>query len=142
MRLAVGILLGSFYLRPQALLGAAAVAYSMYRSAMLQQERYSSNVTLQQQQEANARQQQQRPSRSAAAVKDNTSFLTTVVTWLLVAYTRCLPILLLGLVASLLSVLVHCALHRACSEYRHRQMRGFTWRQVLGQGAWMQGGAL
>lgn len=59
-----------------------------------------------------------------------------MVTWLLVAYTRCLPVLLLGAVVALVAVLVHCGLRRAPSEYRHRgrQLLGFTWRQVLGRG--------
>lgn len=60
-----------------------------------------------------------------------------LVTWVLVGYTRCLPILLLGAVAALGAVLAHCGLRRAPSEYRHRGRTplGFTWRQLLGRGA-------
>ena len=61
---------------------------------------------------------------------------STVATWVLVAYTRCLPVLLLGMAAALVVVLLHCALRRAHSEQRHkgRQPLGYTWQQVLGRG--------
>ena len=65
----------------------------------------------------------------------------TVVTWLLVAYTRCIPVLLLGMAASLVAVLAHCGLRRAPSEHRYkgRLLLGFTLRQLLGQGGWRVG---
>ena len=158
LRLAAGVLLATFYLRPKALLGAAAVVGSLYRSATLAYRRQ------QQQQQAAAaagaaagtdgraarQQQQQQPQANAAAgmpvnrrwaagTDPNEQLVTaatTLLTWLLVAYTRCLPMLMLGSAASLAVVLVHCGVRRAPSEYRHkgRQPLGFTWQQVLGRG--------
>ncbi|KAI3432223.1 hypothetical protein D9Q98_003785 [Chlorella vulgaris] len=146
LRVAAGVLLATFYLRPRALLGAAAVLYSMYRSAAIAYRR--------QQQEAAAAAaaanrgvpaRQTRTVAAAAAAGEgeaaadpNEQVVTaalTVVTWLLVAYTRCLPILLLGCAASLVAVLLHCALRRSPSELRlkGRQLLGFTWQQVLGR---------
>ena len=118
LRLAAGVLLATFYLRPKALLGAAAVVGSLYRSATLAYRRQ------QQQQQAAAaagaaagtdgraarQQQQQQPQANAAAgmpvnrrwaagTDPNEQLVTaatTLLTWLLVAYTRCLPMLMLG----------------------------------------------
>jgi hypothetical protein len=155
LRLAVGVFLATFYLRPRALLGAAAVLFSTYRSIRMA---YQTQVQQQQRQQAAAAavaasraqserqqlwrqaQQAQHTVAAAAAAPDPNeqavTALATVVTWLLVAYTRCLPILLLGAVAALVAVLLHCALRRAPSEYRYkgRLLLGYTWRQVLGRG--------
>ncbi|KAL4424091.1 hypothetical protein ABPG75_001392 [Micractinium tetrahymenae] len=137
LRLAGAVLLATFYLRPKALLGAAAVAYSMYRTVGAALERQRQEL---QQQQAAAAGGGANGSRAAARPPANpneqaVNALLAVVTWLLVAYTRCLPMLLLGAAASLAAVLAHCALRRAPSEYRHkgRQLLGYTWRQVLGR---------
>ncbi|PSC73348.1 Drug Metabolite transporter superfamily [Micractinium conductrix] len=143
LRLAGAVLLATFYLRPKALLGAAAVAVSMYRSLGLALRRQQAEAAagaagsegrgrqppLAQQRAQQQQQQRTDPNESAVTAA------TTVVTWLLVAYTRCLPMLLLGATASLVAVLVHCALRRAPSESRHkgRQPLGYSWRQVLGR---------
>jgi hypothetical protein len=153
------VLLATFYLRPKALLGAAAVVGSLYRSATLayrrqQQQQQAASAAgavagtdgravrqqqQQQQQQANATAGIPVNRRRAAGTDPNEQLVTaatTLLTWLLVAYTRCLPMLLLGSAASLAVVLVHCGVRRAPSEYRHkgRQPLGFTWQQVLGRG--------
>ena len=135
--------------QPKALLGAAAVAVSMYRSLGLALRRQQAEAAagaagsegrgrqppLAQQRAQQQQQQRTDPNESAVTAA------TTVVTWLLVAYTRCLPMLLLGATASLVAVLVHCALRRAPSESRHkgRQPLGYSWRQVLGRGEHRRG---
>lgn len=77
----------------------------------------------------------------AAAADPNEHIITaglTVLTWFLVAWSRCMPVLLLGSVNALLAVLLHCGLRRAPSEYRYRGRAplGFTWSQLVGRGEW------
>lgn len=145
LHLAAAVLLATFYLRPKALLGAAAVAYSMYRSvgAVLERQRRE------QQQLAAAAGPRLNGARPAARppadpTEQAVNALVAVSTWVLVAYTRCLPVLLLGAYGALVAVLAHCSLRRAPSEQRHkgRQLLGYTWQQVLGRGAlgWSGGG--
>ncbi|KAL4419286.1 hypothetical protein ABPG77_008336 [Micractinium sp. CCAP 211/92] len=137
LRLAAAVMLATFYLRPKALLGAAAVALSMYRSvgALLQRQR-------REQQAAAVAAAMRAPNGTRAAARppadpneQGVNALVAVSTWVLVAYTRCMPMLLLGAWGALVAVLAHCALRRAPSEYRHkgRQLLGYTWQQVLGR---------
>ena len=134
LRLAAAVLLATFYLRPKALLGAAALALSIFRTLTRALERQAAEAA------AAAAGGAGRGAAGAAPADPNEQLVTaglTVVTWLLVAYTRCVPVLLLGMASSLVAVLVHCGLRRAPSEYRYkgRQPLGFTLRQLLGQGA-------
>lgn len=152
LRLAAAVLLATFYLRPNALLGAAALAVSMYRSISRALVHQAADAAAAAQGSGSGR-SSSRSSRGTAAgaaggaaADPNEQLVTaalTVVTWLLVAYTRCIPILLLGMAVSLVAVLVHCGLRRAPSEYRYkgRQPLGFTLLQLLGQGeSWVGGG--
>ncbi len=143
LRLAAGVMLATFYLRPKALLGAAAVAFSLYRSIALAMRRQHAEAAAAAEtaQQGGGRQQHVAAAQRAAvaAADPNEQMVTaaaTVVTWLLVAYTRCMPMMFLGVVNSLVVVLLHSALRRAPSELRHkgRQLLGFTWRQLLGRG--------
>lgn len=138
LRLAAAMVLATFYLRPRALLGAAAVAYSVYRSvgAALERQRREQAAAAA---AAGGGPYGARPAARPPADPNEQAVnaLVALVTWVLVAYTRCMPVLLLGAVGALAAVLAHCALRRAPSEYRHkgRQLLGYTWRQVLGRGA-------
>ncbi len=151
LRLAAAVLLATFYLRPKALLGAAALAVSLYRSISRALERQAADAAAAQIGGRARGGSARGPAAAAAgaaggaAADPNEQLITaglTVVTWVLVAYTRCMPVLLLGMVASLVAVLAHCGLRRAPSEYRYkgRQPLGFTLRQLLGQGACDLGG--
>lgn len=152
LRLAAAVLLATFYLRPKALLGAAALAVSLYRSISRALERQAADAAAAQHGGRARGGIGRGPAAAAAAgaaggaaADPNEQLITaglTVVTWVLVAYTRCMPVLLLGMVASLVAVLAHCGLRRAPSEYRYkgRQPLGFTLRQLLGQGACDLGG--
>ncbi|PRW61143.1 Prenylated rab acceptor PRA1 isoform A [Chlorella sorokiniana] len=143
LRLAAAVLLATFYLRPQALLGAAALAVSMYRSISRALEGQAADAAAAQggprgRGGGNRGTAALAGAAGGAAADPNEQLITaglTVVTWVLVAYTRCMPILILGMAASLVAVLVHCGLRRAPSEYRYkgRQLLGFTLRQLLGQ---------
>jgi hypothetical protein len=145
LRLAAGVLLACFYLRPRALLGGACLAYSVYRSIAITMRRQLAEAEAQaavaaagggaagRQAAAAARQ------RAAAAGDPNEQAVTallTAVTWVAVAYTRCLPVVALGCCAAALAVGAHAALRRAASEqrYKGRVPLAFSWRQVLGQG--------
>ena len=136
LRLAAGVLLATFYLRPKALLGAAAVVGSLYRSATLAYRRQQQQQAAAAAGAAGGMPVNRRRAEAADPNEQLVTAATTLLTWLLVAYTRCLPMLMLGSAASLVAVLVHCGVRRAPSEYRYkgRQPLGFTWQQVLGRG--------
>jgi hypothetical protein len=115
LRVAASIVMLTFYLRPLALLGGAALAYSLYRhvyGAIEQQRR-------QQQQQA----EQQQPDNPNEQIL---SVVSGIGTWLLVAYTKCVPVVALGLFLSSIAVLVHASLRRGQTEHR---LRG---RQIFG----------
>lgn len=145
LRLGVAVLLATFYLRPKALLGAAAVAYSMWRAVSSAYRRQQATAEAAAAQQQGAGQQQQRatqgrgrPGATAAgrggdANEQLSAGLATIVTWVLVAYTRCLPVLLLGAALVLLATLLHTCLRRGPSEHRYsgRQPLGFTLQQVV-----------
>lgn len=142
LRLSLAVLLLTFYLRPRALLGAAAVGYSTYRALTRAYRQHVQRQQQQQRQHQRQRQQQQRGQQEGGAVAavsvdsgsdQIVSGLTTVATWVLVAYTRCMPILLLGSLLALLATLLHTALRQAPSEHRHsgRQPLGYGFGEVL-----------
>lgn len=147
LRLALLVIMLTFYLRPIALFGAISLAASMYL-----------NLTrvLQEQQNAALEQAHRNAGRSggptfasSAAVGSGFSFsqnhqdptqqlgalFLTLITWFLVAYTRCLPIVILALALAGLTVSMHAALRRAPSEYRYKGKSpiGWTIDQVLGR---------
>lgn len=138
----------------RALLGAAAVIFSMYRAVSREVARQRAEAEAAAAGSAGGRGRAAAPAGAAAAGAAGAgdpgeqvlSAALMLVTWVLVGYTRCLPILLLGAVAALAAVLVHCGLRRAPSEYRHRGRAplGFTLAQLLGRGArrrlWRGGG--
>jgi len=124
----------TFYLRPKALLGAAAVAYTLYTTlsrAVAQQQ--------QQQQQQQAGGAAAPAARRAPPAEDPAAQLMAaammVGTWILVAYTRCLPIMALSLALAAAAVLAHAATRRGVSEYRcrGRPTLGFSLWQVLGR---------
>lgn len=139
LRLAAAVMLATFYLRPKALLGAAAVALSMYRSvgALLQRQRREQHAAVVAAAGGGLNGARAAARPPADPNEQAVNALVAVSTWVLVAYTRCMPMLLLGAWGALVAVLAHCALRRAPSEYRHkgRQLLGYTWQQVLGRGA-------
>eukprot|EP00887_Chlorella_sp_A99_P003351 scaffold26.g3351.t1 len=126
LRLSLAVLLGAFYLRPRALAGAAAVAYSTYRALSRAYRRQAAR-----QERAAAAAAGGARGRGAAGTgargeeapaagqaEQLASAATTLVTWVLVATTRCLPIMLLGAVLSLVTTLLHTSLRNAPSEAR------------------------
>lgn len=133
-RLALAILFLTFYLRPAALLGTAAIALSMYH--------HYNRIKQQQQRE---RERRGNGTDSAAAAPEmpqdpNEQLLSaayTIGAWMLVVYTRCMPILMLAMVLATASVLLHAVARRAPSEYRHRgrHLLGYTLSEVLGRSA-------
>lgn len=126
LRVMLLILMLTLYLRPIAIFGAAAIAVSAG---------YNINKAMQQQQ------QQQTPPRDATAPptalqsQSSTGAVLAVLTWLVVVYTRCMPIVFLGLLIGGGVVLTHAALRSSPSEsrYRGRTTLSYTILQVLGR---------
>lgn len=143
LRVAVSILLLVMYLRPAALLGTAGVALSAYlgvRRALRRQAAQQAAA------EAAAAGGQATPPRqltfgdaAAGGEEDGQQpalgALSTLGAWLLAAYTRCFPMILLAAALSTLTILLHGTTRKAPSEARHRGQRplGYTLAQVLGR---------
>jgi hypothetical protein len=139
LRLAAAVVLLTFYLRPKALLGAAAVVYTMYATMTraVQQQRRRQQQQQQQQQGGGGGGGAAAPAPPADPNDQLLAAATMVATWFVVAYTRCLPIMLLGVALAAAAVLLHAASRRGASEYRYRGRAplGFSLWQVLGREA-------
>lgn len=124
LRVALAILLLVMYLRPVALFGTAAVAVNVF---------VHTRRTLRRQ----LRQQQAGlPHRRSESDAQDTpmAILSTLATWLLVAYTRCFSLIALAALLSAFTILLHAAGRKALSEsrYRGKTPLGYRLEQVLG----------
>lgn len=139
LRLALLVLMLVLYLRPIALLGTAAVAVTVYinTKSVLQREQAAARAAATARGGSGSSGTAQRAQQQAAAAADQKPLvgLSTLATWLLVAYTGCLPIILLAVLLSTLLVLVHSCTREARSESKHRGRAplGYTLQQVLGR---------
>ncbi len=138
VRLAVAITLLVMYLRPKALLGTIAVVASAYIHLKRALRRQAEQQLVQQQRVAGGR----APAAAAATAFEAAeqqqapvTALTTIGTWLLVAYTRCFPMILLSLLLSSVAVLGHAITRNAPSEsrYRGKLPLGYSWEVVRGR---------
>jgi hypothetical protein len=68
------------------------------------------------------------------AVQGPASTIVALLTWILVAYSRCIPILLLGVFLASLAVTMHAGARQAPSEerYRGRERVSYSLVEVLG----------
>jgi hypothetical protein len=130
LRLAAALVLAAFYLRPRALLGAAALGAAAWLGGGRALEA--------QQREAGAAAAAARAGRPAPAREPTGALaaLGMLATWILVARTGCMPILLLGALAAAAACAAHAAARRAPSELRHRGRAPLGWpfRAVVGAG--------
>jgi hypothetical protein len=116
----------TLYLRPAAVIGAIALGFSIV---------YNLNHALEMQRAAAAAgggappRPTQPPSTLGAAL--------AMVTWIAVAYTRCIPVIALGLTLGGAAAGWHAALRAAPTEARHRGRTpiSFTFLQILGRQA-------
>ena len=136
IRAAVVILLLTLYLRPVAVLGAISLALSTYLSisaAMRRQQMLA---------RASASTASQR-GQYVGSFGDNldglqpqrwSSVCLSIVSWFLVVYTRCIPIISLGVFFAVVFVGMHAASRESPSEtrYRGRQPINYQMTQVLG----------
>jgi len=114
----------TMYLRPLAVVGAAALALSAYFSL-----RHAFALAS----ETGAR------TQARSEQEDSTEYIfrgaLSVGTWITVAYTRCVPVLLLGFLLALWAIAIHATLRPAPSETRHRGRTplGYTVAQCIGR---------
>ncbi len=126
VRMALVVLFLMVYLRPKAILGVLAVLYNMY-SAFQAQQRRNSRIEDKDQETRGKERLQRREQPSTAQV------YLAVVTWILVTYSGCLPIMLLSLVLSLVFIALHASLRQSQSEgkYRGKSVVCFKFSDVL-----------
>jgi len=123
----------TLYLRPKAVLGAAAIALSTAINLPHALALASDPAARERR-----RQQQQQEDPSAQMWRS----LLMIATWLIVAYTRCVPVLMLGMMLAAGCIVCHASARQAPSEvrYRGREPLGYSLGQVLGMQP-VQGGA-
>lgn len=119
----------TLYLRPIAIFGAAAIAISAA---------YNINKAMQQQQQqrtANDATNQGTAPPTAPQTQSSIGAGLAIGTWLVVVYTRCMPIIFLGLILGGGVVSTHAGLRQSPSEtrYRGRTPLSYTIYQVLGR---------
>jgi hypothetical protein len=109
VRLSCLVLLLCTYLRPKSLFGIALMAYNAYNSYSA----YNAYSGVSKQAE---------PARPNAVI--------TIVTWLVMVYSKCIPIVLLAMTVSVAAIFFHAGLRRAPSETRRRTNASYSFRQV------------
>ena len=100
LRLMLFLLMLTLYLRPIAVIGAMALAITTY---------YNITAITQRHQQQHANEQQSNGTLGPALA---------AATWIVVVFTKCVPILLLGLCIGCIAVLVHASLRPSPSEQR------------------------
>ena len=113
----------TLYLRPIAVFGAAAIAVSAA---------YNINNAMNQQQPTT---DAAPPPPAAPQSQASLAAGLAAFTWVVVVYTRCMPIIFLGLVIGAIVVLMHAGLRQSPSEmrYRGRLLHSYTFYQVIGR---------
>ena len=125
LRVVALVVMLTLYLKPIAVFGAAALALSIT---------YNINRALEQQRRAADPQNHQQQRRGGGVDQSPLGgAILAAATWLIVALTKCIPIILLGLVNATLVVLTHACVRKSPSEmrYRGRTMYSYTFAQVV-----------
>lgn len=137
LRLSLLIIMLTFYLRPIALLGGISLAASLYFnfSKMLEEQQAAAQQAAAAHQNPNTPPPPPRVGPLQDPTQQMTSAALTLLSWFLVAYTRCIPIITLALSLAVLVVSLHASTRRAASEYRYkgRLPLGYTVQQVIGR---------
>lgn len=131
LRVTVAILITTLYLRPIAVLGAAALLTSGYFSVIAAVRNQNVLNRDSSGQQHSAKGSNQNPEFSS---QSQMSAWMMIASWLIIVYTRCIPIIALGLLMSLLFILLHSSLREAPSESRYRGSApiSFSISQVIG----------
>jgi hypothetical protein len=125
LRVGAAVLLLCTYLRPKALFGIALMAYNIYTG-------YSSLVATGR---ASSRPSPPAPPASlSTASTAATNPAVAILTWFVMVYSKCLPIVALALTLSIIVISLHASLRRSPSETRSRTGAkdnvSFSFRQV------------
>ena len=107
MRLFLCILVLMTYLRPKSIVGIAVLGYNMYSN-------YERAL------QASGGMQREEEDRSADLGSSNKTILIAALTWVVMVYSKCMPILLLAMMVSLVAIIVHAAIRASASECRYR----------------------
>lgn len=110
------------YIRPRAILGAAALAFSIvhYVRRFSRMQRAAST--------ARGREHELAENNSGMSATHNSPLFNpvlTLVVWVIVIYTKCAPILFLGSNLALITILLHASIRQSPTEARYRA-RGRT----------------
>ena len=116
------ILLLTMYIRPRAILGAAALVFSIihHMRRFNRMQRVASN--------ARGREEELAVNNGGISVTHNSPLINpilTLVVWVIVVYTKCAPIIFLGSTLALITILLHAAVRQSPTEARYRA-RGRT----------------
>lgn len=119
------------YLRPRAVIGVIALCISIglqLRRVMGHQRTGRENMR------ANASTMAPETPTEISRLQGPTSTIVALLTWILVAYSRCIPILLLGVSVASLAIIMHAGTRQAPSEdrYRGREKFNYSLGEVLG----------
>lgn len=113
MRVFLCILVLMTYLRPRSIVGIAVLGFNVYSN--YERALQASRGTQQQQQEIG--------SADLGGGSSNKTILIAALTWMAMVYSKCMPILLLAMMVSVVVIMVHAASRASASECRYRGKR-------------------
>jgi hypothetical protein len=113
-RLSLCIVILVTYLRPRSIIGILMIAYNVYIHY------------------CNAVRAQRETGEGSNDMHANKTMAWTVITWIAIVYSKCMPIISLAFLISLASILLHASLKRSISETRYRGKKpiSYSFRSV------------